>query len=30
MEINDIKQHINELLQGYSNEECTEILNIHL
>ena len=26
MEINDIKQHINELLQGYSNEECTKIL----
>ncbi len=23
---NDIMQHIDELLQGYSNEECAEIL----
>lgn len=26
METNDIMQHIDELLQGYSNEECAEIL----
>lgn len=26
MEVNDIMQHIDELLQGYSNEECAEIL----
>lgn len=26
MESNDIMQYIDELLQGYSNEECAEIL----
>lgn len=26
MEVNDIMQHIDELLQNYSNEECAEIL----
>lgn len=26
MGVNDIMQHIDELLQNYSNEECAEIL----
>lgn len=26
MEVHDIMQHIDELLQDYSNEECAEIL----
>lgn len=26
MEVIDIMQHIDELLQGYSNEECARIL----
>lgn len=26
METNDIMQHIDELLQNYSNEECADIL----